>query len=124
MNALSASDCAVRVRVISALRNRERRRWSGWFSRPVKWARAGVSLATLSLLAVAAWTLLTPLKMKHPKSEPSALRTPSFAAADTASGNAEVVRVQLSLVPVGDPFLDGSPSESLVFADVTVGSDG
>jgi hypothetical protein len=36
----------------------------------------------------------------------------------------EVVHVKLPLSPVGNPFLDGSQSESTVPADVVLGPDG
>jgi predicted anti-sigma-YlaC factor YlaD len=124
LNALSPSGSALRARLMTALCERERRRWPGWIPRPGKWGWAAVSLATLSLAAVAAWTIITPLNIEHGRPGPSGFGAPSFAPADTPPGSAEVVRLQLSVAPVGDPFLDASQSESLVLADVAVGSDG
>ena len=112
LDALTPTDSALRARLIAALGGREHRRWSDWIPIPGNWEWVPACLATLSVLAVATWTVDTPSNLQ---------RRP---AVDTPSGGAEVVRLQLSLVPVGDPFLDGSQSESLVVADVAVSSDG
>jgi anti-sigma factor RsiW len=81
------------------------RRVSRW-----QWAAvAGVSLAAAVL-----WIMIAPR---------AADRQP-FSSAELQGGNTEVIRVELPLSPVGDPFLDGSQSESVVLADVVFGSDG
>jgi predicted anti-sigma-YlaC factor YlaD len=122
LNALRPSDAAMRARLVSALSKRERNRWTRWLPEQGKWGWAGASLASLSLTALVAWTILTPGNLERRRRERSDVGSLESAAADNAS--AEVVRVKLSLAAVGDPFLDGSQAESLVLADVAVGSDG
>ena len=113
LDALCPSDSALRVRLVNALHGRTTRRWS-WMPGPANWKWASVFLAALGLAAAAIWTVtVTPLHVEHRR-----------AAADAPPASGEVVRMQLSLAPAGDPFLDGSPSESLVLADVAVGPDG
>jgi predicted anti-sigma-YlaC factor YlaD len=123
LDALSPADSTVRARLLSALGRRERR-WSGWVLRPGNWGWAAGLSTTLSLAAMVAWTIISPFNMERHRLGHSGVSSTSLAPADTPSGSAEVVRLQLSLAPEGDPFLDGSQSESLVLADVAVGSDG
>lgn len=121
LDALRPSDSAMRARLVSALSKRERNRWARWLPGQGKW---GWAVASLSLAVLVTWTILTPGNLERRGPERSGVGSLEFIAADKASVSAEVVRVKLSLAPVGDPFLDGSPAESLVLADVAVGSDG
>src|SRR5690348_3712912 len=65
LDAFSPSDSATRARLMSVLGDRERRGWSAWVPRPGEWGWAARLLATLSLAAVAAWTLISPLHMER-----------------------------------------------------------
>jgi predicted anti-sigma-YlaC factor YlaD len=124
LNALRPSDSAMRARLVSALSRRERNRWARWLPGQGNRGWAVASLASLSLAALVAWTILTPGNLERRRTERPDVGSLEFAAADKALVSAEVVRVKLSLAAVGDPFLDGSQAESLVLADVAVGSDG
>lgn len=99
---ISAPDPALRIRIFTALRRRERNQWR-------------LALAPLALAASAAWIVLVP---------PKNVERPPLQAPAVLAASGEVLRIQLTLAPVGDPFLDSSPAESLVVADVAVGSDG
>src|SRR5579863_3677279 len=115
LNELTRPDPAVRARLVSELSKPEQNRWARWLPGQGRWRWAVASLAGLSLAALVAWTILAPgnLERRNFKRPDVASLT---AATDTALDAAEVVRVNLSLAPVGDPFLDGSQAESLVLA--------
>ena len=72
------------------------------------------SAPTLCLAAMAAWIVVVPKNLGRRPGERPVI----------APVSAEVIRVKVSLAPVGDPFLDSSLAESMVLADVAVGSDG
>ena len=116
ISAQSPPDPAVRVRLVDALRGREREpgRWQFRWPEQGKWRWVWASAASLCVAAVAAWIVLAPENLGHRR-----LERPEVAPA-----SAEVIRVKVSLAPVGDPFLDGSPTESMVLTDIAVGADG
>jgi anti-sigma factor RsiW len=107
-------DPAVRVRLVDALRAHDRRRWKGGWPRKGRWGSAVAYAATLCVAAMAAWIVLVPENLGRRRVERPVI----------VQGNAELIRVKVSLAPVGDPFLDGSLAESMVLTDVAVGSDG
>ncbi len=109
---------AVRARLVSALRNRDHEGWRVRLPRLGKWRWAAASFAGLSLAALIAWTTLVPRNSK-----PRDLERRDAAPVSAAAAR-EVIQLKLSLAPIGDPFLDGSPAESLVPVYVAVGSDG
>lgn len=123
LNAIGPADGDARIRLVSALSDRRGRKWVTWFQPSRKSGWAAVAFAGLSLL-IAASTIIATWNSERRRAAAAEYRSRSFPAADLTSGNAEVIRVHLPLAPVGDPFLDGSQSESLVLADVAVGSDG
>jgi hypothetical protein len=113
-NAQSPPDPAGRVRLVDALRGRERGRWQFRWPERGKWRWVGASAASLCVAAGAAWIVLVPENLGRRRTERPVV----------APVSAEVIRVKVSLAPVGDPFLDGSPTESMVLTDVAVGADG
>ena len=114
INAQTPPDPAVRVRLVDAVRSRERGLWRFRWPGQGKWGWVGASAASLCVAAVAAWIVLVPENLGHrPSGRP-----------EVAPVSAEVIRVKVSLAPVGDPFLDASPTESIVLTDVAVGADG
>jgi anti-sigma factor RsiW len=80
------------------------RNWPAW-----QWAP--VALAGIAFLAVVTWTS-------------SRSRPQPPATGQWAGGNAEWIRMELPLSPIGDPFLDGSQSEPPILADLVVDEDG
>ena len=114
MNAQSPPDPAVRVRLVDAFRSGERRRWQGGWPGQGKRGWVVASAATLCVAALAAWIVTVPKNLGRRPGELPVI----------APVSAEVIRIKVSLAPVGDPFLDGSLAESIVLADVAVGSDG
>jgi anti-sigma factor RsiW len=124
IHAQSPPDPAVRVRLISALSSPKRSSWLGGRLRHGKWGWATASAAGLFLAALAAWLVVGPENLgrrntRQPNNQPR-----GSASAVMAPGSPEVIRVKVSLAPVGDPFLDGSLAESMVLTDVAVGPDG
>ena len=114
LNAQSPPDPAVRVRLVDAVRSRERGRWQCGWPGQGKWGWVVASAASLCVAAVAAWIVLVPENLGRLRTERPVM----------APDSAEVIRVEVSLAPVGDPFLDGSLAESMVLTDVAVGPDG
>ena len=76
------------------------------------------------MLVAMASILIAPWQAERGHSTSAKPRPQSFSNAELAAGRTEVIRVELPLSPVGNPFLDGSQSESVVLADVVVGVDG
>jgi len=102
IRAPSPPDQARRARLARALSRRTpEQRKRGW---------AVASFATLGL-AVLTLIALAPLNRE--------VRQPAAVVPGT-----EVLRVNVPLAPIGGPFLDSSITESLIQADVTIGSDG
>jgi anti-sigma factor RsiW len=114
INAQSPPDPAVRVRLVDAVRSRERGRWQIRWPGQGKWGWVGASAASLCVAAVAAWIVLVPENLGRRRTERPIV----------APGSAEVIRIKVSLAPVGDPFLDGSLAEPMVLTDISVGPDG
>jgi anti-sigma factor RsiW len=94
---------------------------------PARWLRAGWPWAAVapvfSIVAVAVWMVFAPWPRER-ESAGKAAFGPLFSNAGLSAGSTELNRVELPLSPVGNPFLDGSPAESVVLADVVVGPDG
>jgi anti-sigma factor RsiW len=81
--------------------------------RPRRGLRVPFVLAGASLAAVAMLLIVAPRS-----------KQPPHAAAEPADLAGEVIAVELSLTPAGDPFADGSQTELVVHADMVVGPDG
>jgi anti-sigma factor RsiW len=124
VNAQSPPDPAVRVRLINALSSPKRSSWLGVSLGRGKWGWAAASAAGLFLAVLAAWLVVVPENLGHRDTRQPDSQPPGSASASMAPGSAEVIRVKVSLAPVGDPFLDGSLAESMVLTDVALGSDG
>jgi anti-sigma factor RsiW len=76
-----------------------------------RWAPAAVAALTLALVA-------TRTTLRERPAEPPR------ATSEFSDNAATVVPMELPLSPVGDPFLDSSPAESVIRVDVAIGADG
>lgn len=102
---------AARARLMDSLATPSQAGLVSWLHGTRTWPWAAI--ASLSLAAAMLCITMTPRPVDR-ESLSNAL----------SAGSTEVVRVELPLSPVGDPFLDGSQSESVVLADVVFGPDG
>lgn len=95
-----------------------------WLGRVRGWQWAAVALAGCVFAAVAVWTgnFQRPAERRAP--DQARFTQQSFSNVELSDDTAEVVQVELPLSPLGNPFLDDSQAESVVLADVVVGSDG
>src|SRR5579872_5232479 len=124
INAQSPPDPAVRGRLINALSSPKGSSWLGVTLRQGKWGWAAASAAGLFLAALATWLVVVPENLGRRYSRQPENQPRGSTSAIMAPGSPEVIRVNVSLAPVGDPFLDGSLAESIVLTDVAVGPDG
>jgi anti-sigma factor RsiW len=124
LDRLSPAGPDARVRLVGKLAAPQHPSWIAWLQRARAWQWASVALAGLSFVAVTVWIIVAPWSAERGLSTKAGLRSRSFSSAELSAGGTEVIRVELPLSGAGDPFLDGSPSESVVLADVVVGSDG
>jgi hypothetical protein len=124
INAQNPPDPAVRVWLINALSSPKRSSWLGGTLRQGKWGWAAASAAGLFLAALATWFVVVTEDLGRRYSRQPENQPPGSTSAIMAPGSPEVIRVKVSLAPVGDPFLDGPLAESMVLTDVVVGTDG
>jgi anti-sigma factor RsiW len=122
LDSLSPSGARPRVMGTITAPKQENRVPLPWHETGWQWATA--AMAGLSLAVVAVWLTMAPWPADPGHSAKADFHSRSFSSAELSAGNTQVIRVELPLAPVGDPFLDGSQSESAVLADVTIGSDG
>jgi anti-sigma factor RsiW len=113
-----------RVRLVEKLAASQQQHWMAWLRPARAWQWASVALAGLSFLAVTVSIVSMPWSADRGDSAKAGLRSRAFSSAELSAGSTEVIRIELPLSPAGNPFLDGSPSESVVLADVVVGADG
>jgi hypothetical protein len=148
---LSPADLSARLQLHSKLTAPERRGATSWIPGVTSWKWAGVAFAAVVLLAIGIrqgnerFHIVArsgfPPDLHSVQGFPGSTAVPEHKSAEiarsmrvdqdppsvvSASGdrNAVSIRVELSLSPVGNPFLDSSPSESVIVADLVVGRDG
>jgi anti-sigma factor RsiW len=119
LNFLSRSRPAVRAQLMRTLAAPKHRRTLSWFPHRRGWRWATVGLAGLAVAAI--WISMEP---KRRDSAETHFRSRPFSTAELSAGSTEVIRMELPLAPIGNPFLDGSEFESAVPADIVVGPDG
>lgn len=124
INSQSPPDPAVRVRLINALNSPKRGSWLGGMVRQGKWGWTAASAAGLLLAALATWLVVVPENLGRRYSRQPENQPLGSISAVIAPSSPEVIRVKVSLAPIGDPFLDGSSAESIVLTDIAVGADG
>jgi anti-sigma factor RsiW len=121
LKVLSRSRPAARAQLMRALAAQKHGRTLSRLPHIRSWRWATVGLAALGLAVAAVWITMEP---KHRDSAEAPFRSRPFSTAELSGGTTEVIRAELSLDPIGNPFLDGSESESGMLADVVVGPDG